>query len=292
MKKSLKKLLSVLLLLCLLLTAAAATAEENKDLLVTAITLSETELNVQNRSTVKVNVHVEPVNAKNRKLEWTSSDEAVATVKNGSIRGTGNGTCTITCKATDGSGVEATCKVTVSTIIRNMKIDRGAKMELPVDTTVKLTPVITPEDASIKDVTWETSNDKIVTVDEEGNVTAHKVGTAKVTAYATDGSKKKASITIKVDKYDLVFFDTKPKTATYEYGSGMYTIKWKSKKGRVKVTGIDKGGMLVLIGNSRNSDTCTVTPLKPGTDMIVITAGRVTNRIRVFISPDAFKEKE
>jgi len=72
----------------------------------------------------------------------------------------------------------------------------------------------------------------------------------------------------------------------------MYTIKWKSKKGRVKVTGIDKGGMLVLIGNSRNSDTCTVTPLKPGTDMIVITAGRVTNRIRVFISPDAFKEKE
>ena len=280
------------MIFCLLLTAASAAAEKTEETLVTGITLSETELNVPNRSTVKLSVHVEPVNAKNRKLEWTSSDETVATVKNGSIRGVGNGTCTITCKATDGSGVEASCKVIVTTIIRNMKLDRGSKMDLPVDTTVKLTPIFTPEDASVQEVTWESSNDKIVTVDEEGNITAHKTGTAKVTANATDGSRKKASITIKVDKYDLVFFDSKPKTAKYEFGSGIYSIKWKTKKGRVKVSGISSEGRMVLIGDDRWTEDCTVTPLKPGTDMIVITAGKVTNRIRVFISPDAFKEKD
>lgn len=45
---------------------------------------------------------------------------------------------------------------------------------------------------------WTSSNPKVATVDATGKVTALKAGTAKITCAAQDGSKKKATVTIKV----------------------------------------------------------------------------------------------
>ena len=45
---------------------------------------------------------------------------------------------------------------------------------------------------------WSTSNAKVATVDQLGNVTAISAGTAKITCAANDGSKKKATVTVKV----------------------------------------------------------------------------------------------
>ena len=290
MKGYLKRLLIILTVINLMQPAAIVTAEEKKEELVTGITLTETELTVNKGKTVTIRATVEPAKIKN-KPEWSSTDETVATVRNGQVKGVGNGTCRIICKATDGSGVEASCSVTVTTPVRTIKIVQGTKMEVPVDTTVQLEAVITPEDASIKELRWESAKPDIVEIDEEGKVTGKKKGASKITAYTTDGTNRKASILIKVDKYDVVFFDSKSKTVEYEYGSGIYVVKASARNKRVKITGIDKEGRMVLIGNDRWKDKCTVTPLKPGTDMIVIKAGTVTNYIRVYIAPDAFKEK-
>ncbi len=294
MKKYIRNFQALLLVIILLFSTTVVLAEskEKQDVLITSITLSETEMTVPVKGTAKITAKIEPSKAKNKKLEWSSTDETVATVKNGQIRGIGNGTCNIICKATDESGMEASCKVTVITPIKTIKLSQGAKMDLPLDTTMKLEAVITPEDATTKVLKWESSNEKIVSVDEEGNIIGKKTGTAKITACSTDGTNRKAVVSVKVEKYDIIFFDSKPQTVKYEFGSGLYTIKCKAKKGCIKVTGIDNGSRLVLIGDKRESDTCTVTPLKPGADMIVITAGSVTNWIRVFVSQDAFREEE
>jgi uncharacterized protein YjdB len=62
---------------------------------------------------------------------------------------------------------------------------------------IDLDAVCRPADA--KDgVTWKTSSSKIATVDENGVVTVKKKGTVKITATATDGSKKKVTVTIKI----------------------------------------------------------------------------------------------
>ena len=47
-------------------------------------------------------------------------------------------------------------------------------------------------------VSWSSSNPSVVTVDADGNVTAHKAGTAKLTLAAMDGSGKKATVSVKV----------------------------------------------------------------------------------------------
>ncbi len=82
--------------------------------LVTGITLSETSITLQPDESKRLTATVEPADADNPALTWTSSDEAVATViSNGLVVAVANGTCTITCAATDGSGVKAECQVTV-----------------------------------------------------------------------------------------------------------------------------------------------------------------------------------
>ena len=82
--------------------------------LVTSITLSETAIALEIDGYKKLTATVFPANASNPRVTWSSSNESVAEVTStGGVAAVGNGTCIITCTATDGSGVSATCPVTV-----------------------------------------------------------------------------------------------------------------------------------------------------------------------------------
>ena len=82
--------------------------------LVTSITLSETYISLQPDETKRLTATVMPADADNPAVTWTSSNEAVAEVNStGRVTANAYGTCTITCAATDGSGVKATCQVMV-----------------------------------------------------------------------------------------------------------------------------------------------------------------------------------
>ena len=84
-------------------------------MLVTNITLSPSPVYVTTSSSAQLTATVSPSDAKNKTLTWSSSNPSVATVSStGKVTGVSAGTCTITCAATDGSGVKATCAVTVS----------------------------------------------------------------------------------------------------------------------------------------------------------------------------------
>ena len=81
---------------------------------VTGITLNYTSLSMQVNATTQLTATVAPADADNTAVAWESSDKAVATVDaNGLVTAKAAGSCTITCSATDGSGVKATCQVTV-----------------------------------------------------------------------------------------------------------------------------------------------------------------------------------
>ena len=62
--------------------------------------------------------------------------------------------------------------------------------------TLKLDVTILPEEASNKTLTWISANEAVATVDGNGVVTAHKAGSAKITATSDNG--KKATITVTV----------------------------------------------------------------------------------------------
>ena len=80
---------------------------------VTEITLDNTSLILAQGNTSKLTASVMPLGATNKRLEWKSSNTAVATVADGEVTAVGIGTADITATSTDGSNIVATCKLTV-----------------------------------------------------------------------------------------------------------------------------------------------------------------------------------
>ncbi|MHC1684381.1 MAG: leucine-rich repeat protein [Clostridiaceae bacterium] len=85
---------------------------------VKSIELDKKNLTIVKGQTIALTANVLPDNAVNKEVNWSSGDINVATVdKNGSITGIKQGETIITCIAKDGSGIKATCIVTVTDII-------------------------------------------------------------------------------------------------------------------------------------------------------------------------------
>ncbi len=81
---------------------------------VAEISLDKTEISLQKNKAASVKATILPKNAKNKKVEWISTNPDVATVNNsGRIKGIAAGTCDIICRALDGGKVEAVCHVIV-----------------------------------------------------------------------------------------------------------------------------------------------------------------------------------
>ena len=77
-------------------------------------------------------------------------------------------------------------------------------LTLDVGESSTLTATITPDNATDKSVTWESSASGVATVDTSGKVTAVSVGTATITATAADGSGEKATCSVTVNAAAIV----------------------------------------------------------------------------------------
>ena len=82
---------------------------------VTGIRLNKSSLTMDALDTFQMTASVYPDSANDKRITWSSSDPAIASVdENGLVTALKKGTATITAAAMDGSGVKSTCKVTVS----------------------------------------------------------------------------------------------------------------------------------------------------------------------------------
>ena len=110
-------------------------------------------------------------------VEWTTSAESVATVKNGVVTAVGAGTATITAKV---GTLTATCTVNVSAVpATGITLDQTT-LTLKQYATETLTATITPENSTDK-LTWSSSDEKVATV-TDGVVKGVAKGTATITA--------------------------------------------------------------------------------------------------------------
>ena len=174
-----------------------------QSVLVTGISLSHETLALEVGQKSGVIATVTPSNAAVKTLKWTSSNTAVATVSGdgsngGMVTAQSIGTAVITCAATDGSGVTATCKVTVNPVFVEAITLSQTELTLHEDDTEKLTATVTPSDATTKAVTWTSSNPTVVTVSSSGVLRAKNIGTATITCTALDGSGVSATCHVTV----------------------------------------------------------------------------------------------
>lgn len=143
-------------------------------------------------------------NASNKNIKWTTSNKKYATVdKNGVVKfnkKAAGRTVTITAYATDGSGKKATFKIKIMKgTVKKIKIT--GKKTVKAGKTLSLKAKVTASKGANKKLKWTSSNTKYATVSGSGKVKALKAGkkkSVKITAMATDGSGKKATVTIKI----------------------------------------------------------------------------------------------
>ena len=168
------------------------------------ITLSANHMSMALDETYKLTATVTPENAENQTLEWEIPDNEVLLTqlvnnKNLNIGAAGEGTVTITVRATDGSGVSASCEVFVSanTPVKTLTLSPET-LNLYVGYSEQLNAIITPQDAYTQELRWMSSNENVVTVNSNGLVTARGVGNATITAITTDGSNLSATCAVSV----------------------------------------------------------------------------------------------
>lgn len=130
---------------------------------------------------------------------WRSSNASIASVdSNGKVSANGVGTATITCTAHN--GVSGQSMVTVNPIyVESVTLNKSGE-ELSVGDKLQLEASFMPENASIKNVTWSSTNEAVAMVNESGLVYAVSTGACKITATANDGSGKTASCIVNVAK--------------------------------------------------------------------------------------------
>ena len=168
---------------------------------VSTISLNKTTASVAKGKTLQLTATVTPGNATNQKVKWSTSNKNVATVSpSGLVTAKSAGTAIITCAAQDGSGVKATCKITVKNpVVKVTKVTLNkTTATLAPKETLTLKATVTPTNATNKAVTWSTSDKNVATVSSSGKVTAKAAGTVTITCRAKDGSGKKATCKITV----------------------------------------------------------------------------------------------
>ncbi len=161
---------------------------------VQSVTLSEKEKELAKGEEFDLIATVLPPTAPNKDVSWKSSDSEVASVDaNGHVKALKGGTAYIFV-TTYSDGLKDSCKVTVNVPVTGVSIPKTQQIE--VGDFVLLVPEFTPDDATNKEVSWESSNTAIADV-VDGKVTGKSVGTADITVTCKD-SKEKATCTVTV----------------------------------------------------------------------------------------------
>lgn len=142
--------------------------------------------------------------AKKKGVEWKSSNPKFASVsKNGKVTAKKNGKATITTRV-KGTTVNAKSRITAGTPVSKVTLNRKS-LSLKTEQKSALRVTVAPKKASnkkvsYKKVSYKSSNSKVATVSKKGVIRAVSAGSTKITVTAADGSRKKASCTVRVSE--------------------------------------------------------------------------------------------
>ncbi len=248
---------------------------------VTGVSLNETSTEIALESTITLTATIEPSNATNKKVTWSSSDDNIATVSNGVVTAVALGTATITVTTADG-GKTATCQVMVTPKpieVTGVSLNLTTR-ELKIGDTFKLIPTITPNNATNKNVTWSSSDDNIATVNTKGVVTAVAVGDATITVTTEDG-KKTTTCAVTVKPINVISISLSPTTKELNIGDKFIlattiephnatnkNVTWSSSNDNIvtvntngELTAVAKGDATITVttADGGKTATCAVT---------------------------------
>ncbi len=253
-----------------------------------SIKINQDKVSLKVGETGWVGVTYNPNDASDKVLYWSSSDNSIATVNEGTIKALKRGTVTLTATSRDRSR-KATCQVTVTDPnyieLTSIKMNTS-EMKLKVGEKSWLGVTYTPSNASNKVLTWTSSNPSVATI-SEGNITAVGKGTATITAKSADGGKTATcqvtvtdgtialqSISLKTTKLEMKKGEKAIIYATYNPSDATNKVlTWTSSNSSVATV---SEGNVTAVGNG----TATITAKaadggKTATCQVTVTDGTV-----------------
>jgi len=173
--------------------------------------------------TRQLQVKITPSDTTNKNVQWTSSNNSVATVdSNGVVTSKNSGSTIIT--VTTHNGLKTEFFIEVETPVTNITLNSN-EINLNPGGTFKLDATVNPSNASNKNIKWISANESIATVDQSGNVTADVAGTTYISAVSA-GGKVVATCTVNVSK-PVVTKPAKVKIKSAKKKGKKVTLKWK-----------------------------------------------------------------
>ena len=170
-------------LLALLAVLPILTACPPKEVLPTSVTLNKTTLTLVEGDNFTLQALVNPADAVNKEVTWSSSADAVATVdQTGKVVAVKEGKATITATSKAATSVKGTCEVTVTKKaipVESVQLSETGPITLSLDETFTVSAVITPSNATDNNIVWSSDDVEVATVDANGVITAKGKGTAK-----------------------------------------------------------------------------------------------------------------
>ena len=280
MKKYLYYLITALIGLMLPLTTACGGSDDKVG--VTGVTLSPAAMTLSVGQTQSLAVNVQPDNATNKDVTWSSSSAGVAAVSNnGTVTAVAPGSATITVTTADG-GQTAVCSVTVTPVAVTGVTLSQTSMALPVGASQQLTATVSPNNAANKDVTWSSSNMLAANV-INGAITAVSPGQATITATTVSGNRSAScvvtvipaaypnpvtGVTLTPAALTIFHGDTYALTATVSPGNATNSaVTWSSSNfavasvsnGNIKAAAPGQATITVTTADGGKTAVCAVT---------------------------------
>lgn len=236
---------------------------------ISSITLSQAQATLHVGEGIQLTTNVAPSNATDKSVTWSSNNTNVATVdEEGNVLATGLGQATITVTANDGSGISASCTISVvPTLVEEIVLSQTAAT-LHVGDEILLSATIMPDDATDMSISWSSSNPAVAAIDNEGNVSALSIGTTEVVATANDGSGISATCNITVEATLVESIFLSHSQATLRIGGSLQitatvfpddatdrSLTWSSSHTDVAI--VDANGLVTAIALGTTEITAT-----------------------------------
>ncbi|MDF2608608.1 MAG: hypothetical protein K0R92_82 [Lachnospiraceae bacterium] len=235
---------------------------------VTGITLSESSITVPlSLKNIQLRANIEPEDATNKNVRWTSTNEQVARVdQTGYVTIVAPGVASIIAVSLDDPTISSLCNITVEIPVASISLDEKTKL-MYVGESARLGYLITPETATKKDVIWSSTDTSVVSVDAKGLVTAKGAGQALIIVKTADGTmmatstitvrQKATGVTFDVDKLEIGVGQSYTIKTTITPANSELTLTWESTNTSVatvdntgKITGVATGKAVVFAKTS------------------------------------------
>ena len=247
-------------LLAVVLLSACSDGEDGSPVVpVESISVSPSSVSVERDKVFQLKAEINPKEATDKKVSWSSSNSQVATVsESGLVTGVSKGTATITATA---GGKKAICEVTVTWEVQSVTMSPASLKMTKAGETAQLTAVVLPEGAG--EVVWSSSDEAVATVSPEGMVTAVGEGTATITA--TAGGKKATcevtiaweveSVTVSPDILKMTKAGETAQLTAVVLPEGAGEVVWSSSDEAVAT--VSPEGMVTAVGEGTATITAT-----------------------------------